>query len=102
MWPGGELPVCRSGQQETRVWWGGGQQWDSGHAGGQAVLEICAYWPLGLGSGGQELAQSARRDSARLGRGGGQQGREDLGRQPGGGEPSKMEGGLRVWERVGL
>lgn len=39
MWPGGELSVCRPGQQETRVWWGGR---DSRPTGGWPGLEICA------------------------------------------------------------
>lgn len=43
MWPGGELPVCRSGQQETRAWCGGaamgfGARRRSGRSGNLCLL----------------------------------------------------------------
>lgn len=46
MWPGGELPVYRPGQQETMVWWGGR---DSKPSGGRPVLEIYVsrHWDWG-------------------------------------------------------
>lgn len=53
MWPGGEVPVCSPGQQETRVWRG---DRESGHEGGRAALRSV---PLATGTGEQGAGAGA-------------------------------------------
>ena len=102
MWPGGELPVCRSGQQETRVWGGGAGNGIQGMQEGRPLWKSVPTGHWGWGAGGR---------SWRRVQGGTQQGWGEMGvnweRRIWGdsleeASPQKMEGDLRVWEGVGL